>query len=67
MPVFNKGKFIGKYLVKILVKQGDPAELYCFSKKIQLQGVNDKKVDEYEIVCSFKRLNSGNIKELKGY
>ena len=50
MPVFNKGKFIGKYLVKILVKQGDPAELYCFSKKIQLQGVNDKKVDENEIV-----------------
>lgn len=47
MPVVNKGKFIGKHLIKIIVKQGNPAELYCFSKKIQLQAVNDKKVDEY--------------------
>lgn len=44
VPVFNMGKFIGKHVIKILIKQGDPAELYCFTKKIQLESVKDKKV-----------------------
>lgn len=45
VPVVSKGKFTGKYLVKIIVKQGDPRQLYCFVQKLQLQSANEKKLD----------------------
>ena len=61
VPLLKGKKFTGKYLIKIIVQQGEPTSVYCFSQKIQLQGA-DKKTDDYEIMYAYKRLNMGNIK-----
>jgi len=45
LPVMNSGTFTGRFLAKIIVKQGDPTKLYCFSQKIVLQAMSDKKYD----------------------
>jgi hypothetical protein len=45
-PVLLRGKFNGKYLIKVIVKQGNPAQLYCFSKKVKLVANNDPITEE---------------------
>ena len=45
VPVTKNGANTGRFLGKIIVKQGDTNKLYCFSQKVVLQGVNDKKYD----------------------
>lgn len=67
LPVFSGETFTGRYVAKIIVKQGDPNKLYCFTQKIVLQSSTEKKYDEFEIVYSYKRINMGSVKELSGY
>ena len=31
VPVFKDDKFEGKYVIKIIVKQGDPTQVYCIN------------------------------------
>ena len=45
IPVLEKGKFMGKHLIKIVVKQGEPSQLYCFNQKVHLQEPGEKKID----------------------
>ncbi len=45
VPVTKNGANTGRFLGKIIVKQGETSKLYCFSQKVVLQGVNDKKYD----------------------
>lgn len=45
VPVTRGGANTGRYLGKIIVKQGDTAKLYCFSQKVVLQSITDKKYD----------------------
>lgn len=66
MPVLKVDKFTGKYVIKIVVQQGEPTFVYCFSQKIQLQSATDRKQEEFEVVYSYKRINAGNTKEYKG-
>jgi hypothetical protein len=47
LPVMSEGTFTGRFLAKIIVKQGDPSKLYCFSQKVVLQSVNEKKYDDF--------------------
>lgn len=37
VPVFREDNFEGKFVVKIIVQQGDPTQVYCISEKIKLQ------------------------------
>lgn len=67
LPVFNGETFTGRYVAKIIVKQGDPNKLYCFTQKIVLQSSTEKKYDEFEVVYSYKRINMGSVKELSSY
>ncbi len=67
VPVTKNGANTGRFLGKIIVKQGDTGKLYCFSQKVVLQGVNDKKYDQFDVVYSYKRINMGSVKELQGY
>ena len=46
VPILKGDKFTSKYLIKIVVKQGDPHQLYCFTQRIQLQQTANK-IDEY--------------------
>lgn len=56
--------FNNKYIIKIIVKQGDPSKTYHFSQEIELsfKGTSEK----YEIVHAFYRHNMGGIVEIKG-
>lgn len=62
VPVVREGNFTGRYLGKIIVKQGDPAKLYCFTQKVVIQSVIDKKYDDFDVVYSYKRINLGSVK-----
>ena len=45
IPVKRGGDFEGKYVVKVIVKQGDPSQVYCFGERIKLEGSNGKWED----------------------
>lgn len=62
VPVTKNGGPTGRFLGKIIVKQGVTSKLYCFSQKVVLQTVSDKKYDEFDVVYSFKRINMGSVK-----
>lgn len=47
LPVMENETFTGRYLAKIIVKQGDPNRLYCITQKVVLQEVNNKKYDDF--------------------
>ena len=67
VPVTKKGRFTGKHIIKIVVLQGDPSKLYCFSQRLILSNSEKKdKVEEYEIVYAYLRHNMGGIEEVKG-
>lgn len=45
VPVTRNGVATGKFLGKIIVKQGETSKLYCFTQKVVLQTVSEKKYD----------------------
>lgn len=67
LPVLRHGLPTGRYVGKIIVQQGEPTKLYCFSQRILLQSTNDKRYDDFDVVYSYKRINMGSVKELSGY
>jgi hypothetical protein len=47
VPVVKNKVFSGKYITKIIVKQGDPSQTYCFTQKLLFAKEQQKeKVDE---------------------
>lgn len=52
-------------MVKIIVQQGDPSQVYYFGEKIKLEGPNGK-VDEVEQFYAYERHNMGGTTEIKG-
>ena len=64
MPVVASKQFKGKYIIKIVVKQGDPSKTYHFSQIIELNYKG--KVETYEIPHAFYRHNMGGVIEVKG-
>ena len=59
VPVVESKKFKGKYIIKIIVKQGDPSKTYHFNQVIEL--TTKGKTDKYEIAHAFYRHNMGGI------
>lgn len=55
VPVFSGPNFQGKFVVKIIVQQGDPTQLYCMSEKIKLVEDGSNKSDEMEVYYSYER------------
>ena len=47
MPVFKANYFEGKFVVKIIVQQGDPSQVYCISERIKLDGGPNNKIDDF--------------------
>lgn len=58
MPVLIQKEFVGKYITKIVVQQGDPSRVYYFGEKIKLEGQNGK-VDEIEVFYGYQRDEHG--------
>ena len=54
VPVLIRKEFIGKYITKIVVKQGDPSRVYYFGEKIKLEAQTGK-VDEIEVFYGYQR------------
>lgn len=52
-------------MVKIIVQQGDPSQVYYFGEKIKLEGPNGK-IDEVEQFYAYERHNMGGTTEIKG-
>ena len=68
VPILRKEVATGRYVIKIIVQQGDPTQTYCFSQKVQLQAHQDKKsIEEFEVLYSFKKNNLGSCIEYKGF
>lgn len=48
MPVKKDGKFRGRYVIKIIVKQGNTSRIFCISERaktnMQIGGTNDGNV-----------------------
>jgi len=42
IPVFREKNFEGKYVVKMIVQQGDNSQTYCIAEKIKLEASNSK-------------------------
>lgn len=64
VPVLTGKYFEGRYLIKIIVKQGHPSQTYCISRKIMLEGPN--RTEELEIVYGYIRHDS-RVQELTGF
>lgn len=47
IPVTKNGIPNDRYLGKIIIKQGEPAKLYCFTQKVVLNSSADKRYDEF--------------------
>lgn len=47
VPILKDSKFIGKFLIKVIVKQGLTNRLYCFSQKVQMVTPDNKKAEDY--------------------
>ncbi len=48
--------FYGKYVIKFIVRQGDPTIFYCISEKIQTT-----ERTQVEVISSFRRHNLGGV------
>lgn len=66
VPILRNKEFEGKYIVKIIVQQGDPAQTYFFSQKLKLESAANGKCEEYEIFYGYFRNNMASIDELSG-
>ncbi len=71
VPVFKDKTFIGnyhfnlgKYVIKIIVKQGDPSKVYRFTEPIKLS-YKDKKSRDGP-TYAFYRSNMGKVDTIKG-
>jgi hypothetical protein len=64
VPVVTNKVFKGKYVIKIIVKQGDPSKTYHFSNVISLEAKG--KTEEFEVFHAFYRHNMGGIVEIRG-
>lgn len=64
VPVVTNKAFKGKYVIKILVKQGNPSKTYHFSSQIILESKG--KNEEFEIFHAFYRHNMGGIVQISG-
>jgi hypothetical protein len=58
VPVLQRKEFGGKYVVKIVVQQGDPSRVYYFGERIKLEGQTGK-VDEIEVFYGYQRDEHG--------
>jgi hypothetical protein len=59
VPVVANKVFKGKYIIKIIVKQGDPSKTYHFSNVVSLE--HKGRTEEIEIFHAFYRHNMGGI------
>lgn len=59
VPVVTNKVFKGKYIIKILVKQGNPSKTYHFCQKLDLEFKG--KSESFEIFHAFYRHNMGGI------
>ena len=57
IPVMKGGEFEGRFVVKIIVKQGDPSQVYCFGERIKLEG--NGKSEDFEVFYGYERHNHG--------
>ena len=64
VPVLSKKDFENKYLIKIVVKQGELSRLYCFVHQLTIQTNNTS--ENHDILYSYVRHNMAGIEELKG-
>jgi hypothetical protein len=64
VPVVTNKVFRGKYIIKIIVKQGDPAKTYRFAQRIELE--SNARVEEFQVYHAFYRHNMGGIVEVRG-
>jgi len=46
VPVLKNRTFQGKYVIKILVKQGDPSKLYHFAQTVKFQNEDRRHHEE---------------------
>ncbi len=62
--------FSGKFIIKIIIQQGNPCQTYCFSQKIQwaLEGKKDieNQCENVEVVYAFVRHSMAGAREIKG-
>jgi hypothetical protein len=56
--------FKGKYVIKLIVRQGDPSRTYHFAQKVELEVRG--KTEELDIFYAFTRSQEGEINQLKG-
>ena len=68
VPVFRGNNFEGKYAVKIIVKQGDPSQVYLISEKIKFMTDSNTKTDEIEVHYAYERdaRDANGTTEFKG-
>jgi hypothetical protein len=54
LPVLSQAQhFTGKYVPKVVVQQGDPAQLYSFIDRVVLEEGRDRT--EYEVIYAYER------------
>jgi hypothetical protein len=47
LPVMNSEKFTGKYIIKIIVRQGQRDSVYTFAERIRLMGADKSDYEEF--------------------
>jgi hypothetical protein len=57
----------GKYIIKIVVKQGDPSKVYHFAQTLRFINEDHKHHDEdFKVLWGFYRSNMGKVDAIKG-
>jgi|JI61114C2RNA_FD_contig_101_2379_length_1653_multi_2_in_0_out_0_4 hypothetical protein len=57
----NSDKFTGKYIVKIVVRQGCRDRVYTFNERIKLISADKTEYEEFELRYAYKRVGPGGI------
>jgi len=63
LPVMNSDKFTGKYVVKIVVRQGCRDRVYTFNERIKLVSADKTEYEEFELRYAYKRVGPGGIEK----
>ena len=59
--------FLGKYVIKIIVKQGDPSKLYHFAQTVRFQNDDRRhRQEEFKVIWGFYRSNMGKVDSIRG-
>lgn len=67
VPVLKDKTFQGKYVIKIIVKQGDPSKVYHFAQTLKLVNQDKSHHDEqHKVLWGFYRSNMGKVDSIKG-